>query len=369
MKKLSVIVPVYNGENYLAETIKGILASDYPELELVLVNDGSKDNSARICEEYCRKDSRVHYYSKENGGIVSARNYGMSVATGEYLCFCDQDDLMHQQMYQVMMDEIERNDCEMAICSTGKLVQGEVVPFESFPDQVLQGKEIRQELLMPILCYGFDFSNQGQKRENHYAHIWKCIISKKLIQDNGLQFRRFIDFEDDLLIMTDLLCAAQKICTLSRMFYYWRVNKASESYRPKYISDLEAKQDAFVSYLKAALARTDVGEQEIRQCEAVWLDRNCLQMLDNLSSPLCPLKWKEKQRYFRTYLHKPLQWKALEIRGCLNKGQYRLKVILGLLAADRITGAYLFNQNYMKVSHLLSSQKYLVRLERKTKSA
>lgn len=92
MPKISVIVPVYNTEKYLHRCIDSILAQTFTDFELLLIDDGSKDNSGTICDEYAAKDSRVRVFHKENGGVSSARNLGLDNARGEWICFCDSDD-------------------------------------------------------------------------------------------------------------------------------------------------------------------------------------------------------------------------------------------------------------------------------------
>ena len=89
---LSIIVPVYNVEKYLARCIDSILAQTFTDFELILVDDGSTDNSGEICDEYAGKDPRIIVIHKENGGVSSARNHGLDIARGEYITFVDSDD-------------------------------------------------------------------------------------------------------------------------------------------------------------------------------------------------------------------------------------------------------------------------------------
>ena len=91
-KVVSVVVPIYNVENYLDKCVNSIVNQTYGELEIILVDDGSKDNSSKICDEWKEKDSRIKVIHKENGGLSSARNAGLEVATGEYIMFEDSDD-------------------------------------------------------------------------------------------------------------------------------------------------------------------------------------------------------------------------------------------------------------------------------------
>ena len=91
--KISVIVPVYNSEEYLPDTAASILNQSFEEFELILVDDGSKDRSGKICDELAQKDKRVKVIHKQNGGICSARNCALKLAKGEYIAFCDNDDM------------------------------------------------------------------------------------------------------------------------------------------------------------------------------------------------------------------------------------------------------------------------------------
>lgn len=104
--KISVIVPVYNVEKYLARCVDSILAQTYGNLEIILVNDGSKDASGVICDDYAAADSRIRVIHKENGGLSSARNAGIDAAVGEYLAFVDSDDWIEPQTYEWMMEQM-----------------------------------------------------------------------------------------------------------------------------------------------------------------------------------------------------------------------------------------------------------------------
>lgn len=93
MIKVSIIMPVYNSEKYLSKAVESVLAQDFQDFELIMVDDGSPDNSGAVCDSYAEKDARVKVIHKKNGGICSARNAGIDAARGEYIGFCDNDDL------------------------------------------------------------------------------------------------------------------------------------------------------------------------------------------------------------------------------------------------------------------------------------
>ncbi|MBQ8827972.1 MAG: glycosyltransferase [Clostridia bacterium] len=102
MPKVSIIIPVYNCEKHLTECIESILSQTLHEFELILVDDGSKDKSSEICDMYSNQDKRIKVFHKENGGVSSARNYGLKFASGEYFAFVDSDDTIVNTMYEHM---------------------------------------------------------------------------------------------------------------------------------------------------------------------------------------------------------------------------------------------------------------------------
>ncbi len=112
-EKISVIVPVYNAERFLERCTDSILNQTYTDIELILVNDGSKDNSLELCKKIAEKDSRVVVIDKPNGGAASARNKGIDAATGEFIGFCDADDYLDTDMYQILLGVLKENNLDM----------------------------------------------------------------------------------------------------------------------------------------------------------------------------------------------------------------------------------------------------------------
>ena len=120
---ISVIVPVYNVEAYLPKCVDSILAQTYVNLEIILVEDGTKDSSGRICDEYAKKDPRIRVIHKENGGLSSARNAGMDIAKGDYFGFVDSDDWIEPDMYEKMLGLAEKYDADL-VCASRYDVDG-----------------------------------------------------------------------------------------------------------------------------------------------------------------------------------------------------------------------------------------------------
>ena len=117
MKKLiSIIIPVYNSENYLKKCIDSVLSQTYKDIEVIIVNDGSKDNSDKICKNYADQDSRIKYYSQKNSGVSVTRNNGIKYSSGAYIAFLDSDDYIESNFCEIMLRELEKESSDMCIC-------------------------------------------------------------------------------------------------------------------------------------------------------------------------------------------------------------------------------------------------------------
>lgn len=113
---ISIIIPVYNASKYIEKCLESIINQTYQSIEIIVINDGSKDNSLEILNEYASKDNRIKVIDKENGGVSSARNLGIDKATGKYIMFIDSDDYIEKDMLEVMCRQIERQEAQICLC-------------------------------------------------------------------------------------------------------------------------------------------------------------------------------------------------------------------------------------------------------------
>ena len=121
---ISIIVPVYNVEKYVKKCLDSILAQTLNNIEIIVVDDGSTDSSGTICDEYVKLDNRIHVYHKTNGGLSSARNYGIEKSTGRYLGFVDSDDYIEPDMYEVLLNNLQKYDADMSLCGLYDIYNG-----------------------------------------------------------------------------------------------------------------------------------------------------------------------------------------------------------------------------------------------------
>ena len=207
---ISVIVPIFNAEKYLHRCIKRILDQDYTDFELLLIDDGSTDNSGTICDEYTIMDNRMRVFHKENGGVSSARNWGLDNAIGEYIMFVDSDDYMLPGMLEVMLSTLESKKADLVVCGTTETGGGYWRPIADVDYSINQLKEnfvslLHTELLSPP---------------------WNKIYKKEIIGSN--RFCEDISFGEDLLFNIQYLEKCENISFIKESpFYHEKENENS----------------------------------------------------------------------------------------------------------------------------------------------
>lgn len=236
MPYLSIIVPVYNAENYIERCVTSIRSQSFTDWELILVNDGSTDQSEKKCKAFEKKDQRIKSYSKNNGGAASARNYGLSVAQGEYVTFVDSDDFIEPNMYYNMLNTAIKHDCDVVMCDCVKEM-GEIQKSFSHPirkgyynyDQLLT--EYYPQLLMP------DYMDYPPTISN-----WLLIIKRKIIIENHICYPENIRFSEDLYFGSLVMCHVKSFYYMKgENYYHYVMNEYSVTH-----SFYEDKWDVFL---------------------------------------------------------------------------------------------------------------------------
>lgn len=371
--KLSIIVPVYNGEKYIENTVQSLLSSTYQNLELLLIDDGSTDKSLALCRQLAKSDARIKVFHKENGGIGDARNFGLAHATGDYVGFCDQDDKVSKEMYQKMLTRIASDGSQAALCGSYRQKKnGGIVVFEHYTDHIFDGQFITEKLLLPMLFKGF--SVHANDEISIYMSIWKCVISKQLIDDNAMKFRTFVTHEDDFIMLLQLFLCAKKISTLSDILYYWNTNPKSETHSSteKYRADLEERQRRLMSYVQNQLADHGISEDIIEEYTYVQQCRNALLQLDNLAA-LSGQKQSHDSGSFRVNIKNLLRCDSISYIQSVptiippQKGFVRNTIIIRLLRKKHVITAYFLNRLINAVRSFVEKYRITEKLERRMK--
>lgn len=214
MPQITIIVPVYNVEKYIEKCIDSILAQSFVNFELILIDDGSTDSSNKICDEYLKKDSRVIVVHKENGGLSSARNVGLAMAKGEYIAFVDSDDYIEKDMYKILIENIEKTNSDISICS---------IYLQYDNKTIIQGKSdnsleiLTREQALFETCIGKKFKefavNKLYKRE-----LFKTIrFPEGRIFEDAYVFYKLVDKSNRIsLINTPLYYYLQREDSISK---------------------------------------------------------------------------------------------------------------------------------------------------------
>jgi glycosyltransferase involved in cell wall biosynthesis len=163
--KISIIVPVYNIELYIKKCLDSIIVQTFSNIEIIVINDGSTDNSGKICEEYAKKDHRIKVVHKEYGGVSSVRNIGIEAAKGEFIGFVDGDDCIDKDMYQVLYQLCIETQSDISICKLGRQIKGELTnrSEEKIYIKEMDNLEAMSQLFKGVL-YRFSLCNKLFKK-------------------------------------------------------------------------------------------------------------------------------------------------------------------------------------------------------------
>ena len=174
MPKVSVIVPIYNVEKYLEKCINSLLSQTLEDIQIILVNDGSKDNSGNIAREYEKNNkNRIIYVEKENGGLSDARNYGLKYATGDFIAFLDSDDYIEKNAYEEMYNKAIEENADYVECDF----------IWEFPNKIREDKQ-------------YPYKNKKEMFSFVRVVAWNKLIKRQLITDNNLEFPKGLRYED-----------------------------------------------------------------------------------------------------------------------------------------------------------------------------
>lgn len=238
---ISVVIPVFNAEKYLKQCIDCVVAQTYDNYEIIIINDGSTDKSGEIIDYYTKKYDKIHSFLKQNGGVSSARNYGIDKASGEYICFIDADDIIETNYLDILFNALQG----IADCSVGgfKYIN---VPKEKEIIVVPLKEEIKN-LNNSILDF-LDYEKNDWQR-----YMVNRLFKMSVIKQHQLKFREDIFFKEDGLFLIDYLCASNGfVGYANKIIYYYRQNldSALGSLNKKFNKRLFTNLDAHLLILE-----------------------------------------------------------------------------------------------------------------------
>ena len=219
---ISIIVPIYNVENYVNKCIESIINQTHKNIEIILVDDGSPDNCASICDQYAKEDSRVNVVHQENKGLIEARKSGLRAATGDYVCFVDGDDWIEEDMYEHIASQIEKYSPDCVITQF----------YYSYPDKEEKSsycfdKEFysREELeneVFPIMLFNGSYYSFGV-----YPNCWTKVFKRELLEKHLYSVDSRIRMGEDIAFTYPCLMECQSVAFVDKALYHYRINYSS----------------------------------------------------------------------------------------------------------------------------------------------
>lgn len=214
-KLISVIIPVYNVERYLPECLKSVSEQTYKNLEIILVDDGSTDNSGQLCDIWSERDNRIITIHKKNGGVSSARNAGLKIAKGDFVGFVDSDDWIESRMYEKLIDAIGNGD--MACCGYIDY------PLGTLDTPAAKGVKASEP------CGVIEAAERIYERDGYFTAIWNKLFRREVLIKDGafLQMDTSLCWGEDEVWLAEVLGKCKKIVFIPETLYHWRPTQNS----------------------------------------------------------------------------------------------------------------------------------------------
>lgn len=314
--KVSVIVPVYNMENYLHACVNSILKQTFTDLEVILINDGSSDNSGAICDAFAQEDSRVRVIHQANAGLGMTRNKGLSVAQGEFIGFIDSDDVIEADFYEELVRYTADNEVEAVLCGNTDVYADKIIETKHLlAGRILDHEGIVNELLPTML--GYDKYCVG------YSGMAVCngIYLKETVDRYEIAFRSEREIiSEDAVFNIEFFSKCRKMAvseSVGYLYYHRNNNSLSSSYSPERFG----KYEYLYNYELDILKKLGIQTAEIKLRVQSMFIANCRVVI--MQECASTNSVKVKQQNIKKYLSDPVFHKVLKE---YNYASYPLKL-------------------------------------------
>ena len=315
---ISVIIPVYNASNYLHSCVQSLLNQTFKDFEIILINDGSKDNSLEICNLFKQKDERVVVFTQPNSGVGRARNKGIELAKGKYIVFVDSDDVAKPTLLEKLSENIR--DFDYVLASIDLVRNGQIESIVSIPEGEFTRKQYVEQILLKL--------NINYVCGAPYSKLFKT----ELIKQNNLKFNEKLTYAEDFLFNVEYVALAQKIKTISDSFYEYTLQSSSSltsfNYqKSSFDTFLESRLLVFNRFEEIVSKITDDRKDEISSLLLAFVldSANYACVKQNRKDAMCSLTLLRKNKEFLehlTYFKPSSKKEALKFR--LLKNNHRL---------------------------------------------
>ena len=317
---ISLVVPVYNTEKYIAQCLDSILHQTLQRIEIIVVNDGSTDDSKNIIENFRQKDDRLKVFHIANGGVSAARNYGVEQACGKYVMFVDSDDWIAPDMCAILYDKAEKFNVDFVICGNYNVSTVAVIPRKIFPDEkIFVGLEYEREIVVSTLGLVGD-KIKSVDRLDRLTPIWARLYKRSIIKRYNIHFIDLNKLPSECLQFNfEFALKAKKALYVDQALYYYRRNTQMSVTKP-FRDNLLGKWNWWIDYMnefirdncnaecywKAFYSRIctsviplggnalklDTIRERLKECEKILDDRRLSEAFAKTDFSSCKFYWR-----------------------------------------------------------------------------
>lgn len=325
MPKLSIIVPVYKAESFLDRCVESVRSQSFTDWELLLIEDGSPDESGALCDRFAAEDARIRAFHKPNGGVSSARNVGLNEAKGQYIAFLDSDDWFLPGFLETLVTLAEESGADSAGCAHMNVAEsGAAAPeVAALPTGVYGKDEIMKGIVDRLMT-----DRTGIPGEILNGFIWRFIYTRDIIEQYQIRFEGA--YLEDEIFLIEYFFRAEKLAMTEEPLYGYLLNSASATHR--YMKDYMKVYERFLERKTELADRLGLGAR----CPDWRVSTNWAGLLIAVGNEYAksnPASWGEKQKTVKAICQRPEM--AETIRSFHPTGQGRNKQIVTELIRSR----------------------------------
>ncbi|UNY48796.1 glycosyltransferase [Bacillus phage FADO] len=331
---VSVVIPVYNAEKYLSTCIESVLNQTLRELEVIIVDDGSKDSSKKIIQKYASKDNRIVPIFQENQGVSIARNNALDKAKGDFIVFVDADDRVHEDAYKSMLNAITQYGVDIVFSEVTWEYEDKsknfIKKFSIDANQPIFRDKIKQVILVDFLYNG------------SYGGVWNKMFKKSFIEDNNLRFPPNKSLGEDWIFCLEAFTHCNSTYYIDTPYYYYRqVNDGSlmRKYNP-HLFESYIESNTLERYSKRWGIFDEKIQLDLARRKCFVAVNGCIQ---NEFKPDCNSTIKQKMSLISKIVSHPEVQKSVQI-ALKNENSFPKKIYLNMIKRKSVLGLFLMGK-------------------------
>lgn len=292
---ISILMPVYNSEKYLKESIESIINQTFTQWELIIINDGSTDNSKMICDNLVKVDDRIKVIDKKNTGVSDTRNMSINNASGKYIGFVDSDDVIETDMFEILINKIEKYNSDLVVCGIveDKIIDEKIVSNTNnkyYPKECVSIEEMKY-LIMEYM------------NSNLLNSLCNKLYKKEIIDKHNITFNSKVENGEDFIFNLEYMEHIKNLVFCEEQLYHYS-RRENESITHKYVEDMYFKglkiHDILEKFLVAMNFNTEENKKTLCKNHLIGVFSAIL----NLFHSQCPMTFKQKKEYIRKIIER-----------------------------------------------------------------